>query len=131
MVFILAASSLQVIKTAHQVTQNRYKHFVYALTGISFSSNSVKVRKTVQFQLSHFFPDRKRLVIWHDIVNSSLSRHRSNNNKPLTPQQLITVLEKYQKRIEAIMYCPREGNPDLYQLKLSTLVTIHIVKDIS
>ena len=64
-------------------------------------------------------------------MNNLLSRHRSNNNKPLTPSQLIAVLEKYQERIEAIAYCPRKGTPDIYnQLKRITLVTIHIVKDI-
>ena len=132
MVFILAASSLHhAIKTAPQVTQNRYKRNVYALPGLSFNPNALKVRKTAQFQLSHFFHDKNRLVIWHDVVNNSLSRHRSNNNKPLTPSQLIEALEKYQERIEAIVYCPREGTPDIYnQLKRSTLVTIHLVKDI-
>ena len=91
----------------------------------------VKVQKTAQFQLSHFFRDKKRLVIWHDVVRNSISRHRSNNNKPLTPSQLIAVLEEYQERIEAIVYGPREGAPDIYeQLKRSTLVTIHIVKNI-
>ena len=91
----------------------------------------MKVRKTAQFQVSHFFRDKNRLVIWHDVLNNSLSRHRSNNNKPLTPSQLIAVLEEYQERIEAIVYCPREGTPDIYdQLKRSTLVTIHIVKDL-
>ena len=115
MVFILAASSLHhAIKTA-----------------LSFNPNAVKVRTTAQFQLSHFFCDKTRLVIGHDVVNNSLSRHRSNNNKPLTPSQLTAVLEKYQKRIEAIVYCPREETPDIYdQLKRSSLVTIHIVKDI-
>ena len=66
----------------------------------------------------------------HDVVNNSLSRHRSNNNKPLTPSQLIAVLEQYQERIEAIVYCPTEKTPDIYELTPSTLVTIHIVKDI-
>ena len=65
------------------------------------------------------------------MVNNSLSRHRSNNNKPLTPSQFIAVLEEYQERLEAIVYCPIEGTADVYdQLKRSTLVTIHIVKDI-
>ena len=132
MVFILAASSLHhAIQTAPQVTQNRYKRNVYALPGLSFNPNALKIRKTAQFQLSHFFHDKKRLVIWHDVVNNSLSRHRSNDNKPLTPSQLIAVLENYQERIEAIVYCPREGTPDISdQLKCSTLVTIHLVKDI-
>ena len=130
MVFILAASSLHhAMKTAPQVTQNRHKRNVYALPGLSF--NALKIRKTSQFQLSHFVHDKKRLVIWHDVVKNSLSRHRSNNKKPLTPSQPIAVLEKYQERIEAIVFCTREGTPDIYdQLTRSTLVTIHIVKDI-
>ena len=64
----------------------------------------MKVGKTAQFQLSQFFRDKKRLVIWHDVVNNSLSPHRSKNNKPLTPLHLIAVLEEYQERIEAIVY---------------------------
>ena len=115
MVFILAASSLHhAIKTLPQAIQDHYKIGIYALPGLSFNPNAVKVRKTAQFQLSHFFRDKKRLVIWHDVVNNSLSRHRSNNNKPLTTPQLIAVLEEYQERIEAIVYCPREGTPDIY-----------------
>ena len=132
MVVILAASSVHhAIKTAPQVTQNRYKRNVYALPGLSFNPNALKVRRTAQFQLSHFFHDKKRRVIWHDVVNNSLSRHQSNSNKSLTPSQLIAVLEKYQEGIEAKVYCPREGTRDIYDpLKRSTLVTIHIVKDI-
>ena len=132
MVFTLAASSLHhVIKTLPKALQVHYKKGVYALLGMSFNPNAVKVRKIAQFQLSHFFRDKKRLVIWHDVVNNSLSCHCSNNNKPLTSSQLIAVLEKYQERIEAIVYCPRKGTPDIYnQLKCSTLVTIFIVKDI-
>ena len=112
-------------------SSDHYKKRIYALPGLSFNPNALKVQKTAQFQLSHFCRDKKRLVMWRDVVNNSLSRHRSNNNKPLTPSQLIEVLEKYQERIEAIVCCPREGTPDIYdQLKRSTLVTIHIVKDI-
>ena len=132
MVFILAASSRHhAIKSLPQALQDHYKKGIYALPGLSFNPNAVKVRKTAQFQLSHFFRYKKRLVIWHDVVNNSLSLHRSNNNKPLTSSQLIAVLEEYQERIEAIVYCPGEGTADMYdQLKRSTLVTIHIVKDI-
>ena len=132
MVFILAASSLHHAKnTLPQALQDHYKKGIYALPGLSFNSNALKVRKTAQFQLSLFFREKKRLFIWHDVVNNSLSRHRSNNNKLLTPSQLIAVLEEYQERIEAIVYCPREGTPDIYeQLKRSTLVTIHVVKEI-
>ena len=63
----------------------------------------MKVRATAQFQLSDIFRDKKRLVIWPAVASNSLSRHRSNNNKPLTPSQLIAVHERYQERIEAIV----------------------------
>ena len=132
MVFILAANSLHhAIKTLPQALQDHYKIWIYALPGLSFNPNALNVQKTALFQFSHFFRDKKRLVIWHDVMNNSLSRHCSNNNRRLTPSQLIAVLEMYQERIEAIVYCPREGNPDIYdQLKRSTLVNIHILKDI-
>ena len=96
MVFILAASSLhQAIKTLPPALQDNIKKRIYALPGLSFNPNAVKVQKNAQLQLSLFFHDKKRIVIWHDVVNNSLSRDRSNNNKPLTPSQLIPVLEKY------------------------------------
>ena len=72
----------------------------------------MRVRKSAQFQVSKFFHDKKRLVIQHDVGNNSILRHRSESNKPLTPLQLNTVLEKYQGRKEAIVYCPRERTPD-------------------
>ena len=79
MVFILAASSLHhAIKTLPQALQDHYKNGTYALPGPSFNPNAVKVQKTAPFLLSHFFRDKKRLVLWHDVVNNSLSRHRSN-----------------------------------------------------
>ena len=30
----------------------------------------------------------KNFIIWHDIINNSLSKHRSNNDNPLTPEKL-------------------------------------------
>ena len=109
MVCRLAASSLHhAIKILPQALQDHNRKGIYALPGASFNTNAVKVRKTAQFQLNHFFSNRKRLVIWHEVMNNLLSRHRSNNNNPLTPWQLIAVLEKYQERIEAIVYCPRK-----------------------
>ena len=119
-----------------QELQDHFKKGIYALPGLNFNPNAVKVRKTAQFQSSHSFRDTNMLVIWHDVVSSSLSRHRRNNKKLLTPSQPIAVLESIaaycsMKSIEAIVYCLREGNPDIYnQLKRSTLLTIHIVKDI-
>ena len=91
---------------------------------LDFNTNAVTVRQKAQFQLSHFFRDKNKPVIWHDVVNNSLSPHRSKSNKPLILPQLFAMLKKYQERIEAIMYCPIERTPDIYdQLKRSILGT--------
>ena len=60
MVFILAASSLHhPIKTLPQALQDHYKKKeIYALPGLSFNPNALKVRKIAQFQLSRFFHDK-------------------------------------------------------------------------
>ena len=128
--FILAPISLHhSIKIAPPVTQNCYKQNRYALPGLGFNPNAVKVQKTAQFQLSQFYHDKKRLVIWHDVVNNSMSLHRSISKMPLTPSELIIELENYQNRIAVIVYLPREGTPDITaQLKRRALSTIHIVK---
>ena len=90
MVFILAASSLHhAIKTLPQALKDHYKKGIYALPGLSFKHSAVKARKTAQFQLSQFFRDNMRLFICHDVVINSLSRHRSNNNKPSTPSRSL------------------------------------------
>ena len=59
MVFKLAASSLHhAIKTLPQALPDHYKKGIYALPGLSFNPNAVKLRKTAQFQLSHFFREK-------------------------------------------------------------------------
>ena len=95
--------------TPEKLCLKRYKAIIkkriYALSRLSFNTIAVKVRKTAQFQESHFFHDKKRLVKWHD-VNNSLSSYLRNNIKPLTHSQLIAVHERYQERIEPIIYGP-------------------------
>ena len=51
MVFILAASSLhRAIKSLPQALQDHFQKGIYALTGLSFNPNALKVQETVQFQ---------------------------------------------------------------------------------
>ena len=37
----------------------------------------------------------KNFIIWLDVINISLSKHRSNSDNPLTPESLIEVLKEY------------------------------------
>ena len=74
MVFILAASSLHhAVKTLPQALQDHYKKGIYAIQGLGFNPNEVKVRKAAEFQLNHFFRDKNRLV---SLLSNSLSSHK-------------------------------------------------------
>ena len=108
--FILAASSLHhALKILSPASQKRVSQSCLAVPGLSFNHNAVNVRKTCQYLLN-----RNDIVIWHDAVNNSISRHRSNNFNALTPNQLKKILLNYKRYIYAIVYCKRVGTEDIY-----------------
>ena len=130
--FILAASSLHhALKKLSPASQKRVSQSCLAIPGLSFNHNAVNVRKTCQYQLDHYLLNRTDIVIWHDAVNNSFSRHRSNNFKALTPNQLKKILLNYKRNIYAIVYCKRVGTEDIYsKLKESGILVINIVTDL-
>ena len=130
--FILAASSLHhALKILSPASQKRVSQSCLAIPGLSFNHNAVNVRKTCQYQLDHYLLNRTDIVIWHDAVNISISRHRSNNFNALTPNQLKKILLNYKRIIYAIVYCKRVGTEDIYsKLKESGILVINIVTDL-
>ena len=130
--FILAASSLHhALKKLSPASQKRVSQSCLAIPGLSFNHNAVNVRKTCQYQLDHYLLNRTDIVIWHDAVNNSISRHRSNNFNALTPNQLKKILSNYKRNIYAIVYCKRVGTEDIYsKLKESGILVINIVTDL-
>ena len=130
--FILAASSLHhALKKLSPALQKRVSQSCLAIPGLSFNHNAVNVRKTCQYQLDHYLLNQNDIIIWHDAVNNSISRHRSNNFNSLTPNQLKKILLKYKRNIYAIVYCKRVGTEDIYsKLKESGILVINIVTDL-
>ena len=130
--FILAASSLHhALKKLSPASQKRVSQSCLAIPGLSFNHNAVNVRKTCQYQLDHYLLNRTDIVIWHDAVNNSISRHRSNNFNALTPNQLKKILLNYKRNIYAIVYCKRVVTEDIYsKLKESGILVINIVTDL-
>ena len=130
--FILAASSLyHALKIFSPALQKRVSQSCLAIPGLSFNHNAVNVRKTCQYQLDRYLLNRTDIVIWHDAVNNSISRHRSNNFNALTPNQLKKILLNYKRNIYAIVYCKRVGTEDIYsKLKESDILVIIILTDL-
>ena len=132
MVFIITASSLHhSINTLPLTLQKRLDDTFKAVPGLSFNLNANNRQKTVQYLLSNS-PKRmieKNFIIWHDVINNSLSKHRSNNDNPLTPESLIKILEEYKNKISAIIYVHRQNTPNIYGRLVETgILTINVTK---
>ena len=115
----------------------RRKHLT-ALPGLHLNHLSAKfAHKTLQFQLHQLIrlrhtpkspPSRLQIIIWHDVINNSLTPHSSNYLKPLSPQALVHTLSALPCDIVAIVYCQRNGSPDVFNLLQQSFLVLHPVK---
>ena len=64
------------------------------------------------------------MVVWHDVVNNTISSHRTNNYRAAGVEELTNYLKSKKQQILAIVYCRREGTPDLFSQLLGTGVLI-------
>ena len=64
------------------------------------------------------------MVVWQDVANITISSHRSNNNRPACKEELTNYLKSKRQQILAIVYCRREGTPDLFSQLLGTGVAV-------
>ena len=80
--YILAASSLsRAHKTLRIAEQNRISQYCYALGGLSLNHKyqSKRAQTFLDGKLAH----RNDIIIWHDLINNSISKHNSNNDSAL------------------------------------------------
>ena len=131
MVFILGASSLDhALRKLPAPSQKRVKDTCFTKPGLSLNFNARDSQKTIHYYLHHYLSHRNDLVIWHDAINNSISRHRSNNNRKLSSEQLVNLLLRYRTNICAIVYCRRNGTEDIEESLGSTgILVLNVVKD--
>ena len=66
----------------------------------------------------------QNLVIWHDVINNSISEHDNNRHRKFKVEELVPILEKYASRIQALVYCHRKRTSNIYQNLLDTNITV-------
>ena len=64
------------------------------------------------------------MVVWHDVVKNTISSHRTNNYRPAGVEELTNYLKLKKQQTLAIVYCRREGTPDLLCQLLGTEMLI-------
>ena len=99
----------------------RRRQHLTALPGLDLNHLSAKFpQKTLQFQLHQLLrlrhttkspPSRLQIIIWHDVINNSLTPHSSNYYNPLSTEDLVHTLSALPCDIVAIIYCQRAGSP--------------------
>ena len=128
MVFILAASSLHhALETLSPEQKDRFKDKTYTIPGLSLNPNTKNPKKVVQNLLSKDLKDKKDIVIWHDVLNNSISKHDSNNFRALSVFDLIETLKNLQDKLCALVYCQRNRTPYIFD-ELKVLQTDHNIK---
>ena len=83
--------------------------------------------------LSKDFSDKTDIVIWHDVLNNGISKHESNNFRPLTVSQLLDILKTFENKLRALVYCHRFRTPNillnLKEIEKTTNIKVFSVVD--
>ena len=112
MFHIVAASSLfHSINTLNACEKKQYESLVTAIPGLSLNNNLLNQGKNLRRLLEDSPLKEKKVVMWHDVVNKTISSHRTNNYRPAGVEELTNCLKSKKQQILAIVYCRREGTP--------------------
>ena len=117
MVFILGASSLH--HALDILTPEKRKAFnekIYMILGLSLNNHAKNPQKVVQNLLQKDFVEITEIVIWHDVLNNSLSKHKSNNFRALSVSELLEILKPLGNKLRALVNCHRIRTPDIFDV---------------
>ena len=67
----------------------------------------------MQNLISEDLKDRTEFVVWHDVLNNSFCRQKSNNYRPLSVPDLINVLKILQDKLSALVFWQRDRMPNI------------------
>ena len=103
------------------------KKKIFSIPGLSLNPHTKNPRKIVQNLLSKDLKDKNNVVIWHDVINNSISRHDSNNFNALSVPDLIDVLISLQDKLSSLVSCHRFRTPYIFDA-LNVLETDYNIK---
>ena len=134
MVVIIGASSLHLaLEDWASVGGNgELQEDVIHYKGVTFHPKS-KSNKIVRNILRDEIKRNKSVIIWHDVINNSISKHPFNPRTPLTANQLVSEIKPLinsNPRIEGLVYCQRDGAPYIFEdLKKLPIPVVQVTTD--
>ena len=111
-VFIIGASSLKAgIESTSGNQRKELSRISFFVKGLSLHRNSISPILNLGFLLRRgTLKFKTNIVLWHDVISHTITKHRLNNNRAETVDSLIATLQNFSHRISAIIYCQREGS---------------------
>ena len=130
MVYLIGASSLYqaFISPPYSVRYPVYNKST-AIPGMSLNPRTRNKLKDLSLLFEKgVLKNRVDIVCWHDMINNSLTPHKSNRNQPLLVEQLSEILRKHSQQFAAIIYCQRFGTPNIFDKRRTLNILIVDVK---
>ena len=126
MAMIVAASSLyHSLKDLQQKERRETQQKVYAVPGLSLNLNTLNRGKDSRVLLELRPLASKQIIIWHEVLNNSISSHRTNNYTPCPLGELLAYLQSKRRQISGIVYCRRTSTPDIFEdLRKTEIIVI-------
>ena len=131
MLKIIAASSLYNSIGELQIKlRKQLRELVHAGPGFSLNPESVNKSKDVYNYLKSEELRDTRTILWHDLINNTITPHKSNNYQPQSVNQLVASLRSL-TNLCGIVYCQRTGSPNIFEdLRTLDCPIIQVTTDI-
>ena len=126
---VVASSLYHSLEQLSNPEKEQFLHKKLAIPGLSLNPNTTNPQKNLANLLCGApLAEKRQVVVWHDFINSSINSYRTNDLRACTAQELTEIL-KLLTNINAIVYCQRNGTPDIRnQLISSGIFLIHITR---
>ena len=116
MVFIIGAQSLaRAVATKKGEEKKILKKYIFAIPGLSFNPENRRKLRFLPTLMSAGVLSKRRVIIWHDVINNSVRPTSNNGYRPCSIDDLLAILSCFQLQIEAIIYCKHREAPDLIE----------------
>ena len=130
MIKIVAASSLSRSIAKHDESeQHKLADSVHSLPGLNLDPNTANY---CYDYLTSTHLRKRNLILWHDLLNNTITSHPKKNNIPQTVDQLIATLKTI-PNLFCLGTCQRVGAPYIFDDLVKALdcyvidVTKHVI----
>ena len=108
---IVASSCSHALNNMTDESRRGLSPHIRTISGLSLNPNSRNILKNVTFVIENSRSLRYRmdLVLWHNTIINTTTKHRSNNFSHCDPDGLVEYLQQDRFSFEAIVYYIPKG----------------------